>query len=163
MTNIGGNNLQKLILLSSQIKDKEDELRIIELVREDLCQNSLECLNYFLEKFCGVKSKKEEFYYYFWLTYSEQKYTQAQKPIKYFALIMWQKFKKDNIDKIKTEELPEIIIDDFEDKLLNEIYIRQLLEALDEEEQETVKNILSDNNYTVPPSLKNKLRRKLKK
>lgn len=76
---------------------------------------------------------------------------------------MWQKFKKDNIDKIKTEELPEIIIDDFEDKLLNEIYIRQLLEALDEEEQETVKNILSDNNYTVPPSLKNKLRRKLKK
>jgi len=161
------NNLELLKTLAGE-RNKQNELKIIELVVEDLKQNSTQCLDYFLQNFCGVKKNKHEFYYYFWITYYEKAYITAEKPIKYFALVMWQKYQKDNINKVNTVEFTEkikekLVITDFEENLLEEIYFRQLTDDLSPDEKQIIDDILNGQEYSLPPSLKNKLKNKFKK
>ena len=164
--NRGMNRLQLIKSLEEE-RTKENELKIIELIAEDLSHNSTTCLNYFLQKFCHVKSNPEEFYYYFWITYSEKAYEKADKPIKYIALIMWQKYKKDhreeNTTEISEKLIEYLLIEDFEDKLLDKICLQQLLVDLSPEEKQIIEDILNGKSPQVPTSLKTKLKNKLAK
>jgi len=148
-------------------RNKENELKIIELIAEDLSHNSTTCLNYFLQKFCHIKNNPQEFYYYFWITYTEKTYERAEKPIKYFALIMWQKYKKDhwenNTTKFSDKLIETLLVDDFEDKTLDEVFLQQLLKELSPEEKQIVEEILNGNSPAIPQSLKTKLKNKLAK
>jgi len=160
------NRLEQIKSLEGE-RTKENELKIIELIADDLSHNSTNCLNYFLQKFCHVKNNPEEFYYYFWTTYTEKIYERAEKPIKYFALIMWQKYKKDHLEDNTTEIseklLETLLIDDFEDKLLDQLFLQQLLNDLSPEERQIVEEILNGNSPSIPQSLKTKLKNKLAK
>lgn len=119
--------------------DREEQIKKIKKIYQDLEQNKTESLKEFLREHMKIKNNYEDFFTPFYLAYIDKRWEKAQKPIIALIQNIWHeynKIKKEESVGITFDQIPEQIEEEYEEKLINSLTLKEILNKLPREERE---------------------------